>query len=318
MIAFSTNLRPSAHPTPAAPLDGGQQGLTPGRDLPVSESSRPTNMPPRHADTAPLGISPVRTAGSPVRAPKVVVAQHASPLFELVDLTKTRADLSRRRELKFVLTCLDLEPLRRLLEGNGQRQIFNGQVSIVRSVYFDDAQRSACRANVDGLSQRSKLRLRWYDSPLPERECYLEIKWRDNRVTGKYRLQLRSRDELGTLPYAALLDRLAAVVPAVYLPTLLRYPEPTVLVEYRREHFVAPERPLRVTLDYGLVYYDQTGKQRISTAFGRRHEGLVVLEGKLPVGCERELRSFLQPFGARIARCSKYVHGCQRLGLLRE
>ena len=177
---------------------------------------------------------------------------------------------------------------------------------------------SACQANLDGISQRSKLRLRWYDSLLPERECYLEIKWRDNRMTGKYRLRLRSCEAVGTWSYAALLDGLAGVIPTVYLPTLLRHPEPTVLVEYRREHFVAPEQPLRVTLDYGLVYYDQTGKQRISTAFGRRHEGLVVLEGKMPVGYERELRAFLQPFGARVRSCSKYVHGCQRLGLLGE
>jgi len=98
----------------------------------------------------------------------------------------------------------------------------------------------------------------------------------------------------------------------------VKYSEPTLLVQYHREHFVAYERPLRVTLDYGIAYYDQTGKQRICTSFGRRHEGLVVLEGKLPAGHEPALRSFLHPFAARLNRCSKYVHGCQLLGLVGE
>lgn len=99
-------------------------------------------------------------------------------------------------------------------------------------------------------------------------------------------------------------------------PTLLRYSEPTVLVQYQREHFISADRRLRVTLDYGMVYYDQTARQRISTSFGLHHEGLAVLEGKIPIGYERELRWFLHPIAARITRCSKYVHGCRMLGLI--
>jgi hypothetical protein len=44
--------------------------------------------------------------------------------------------------------------LRRLLEVNGKRQVYNREVSVVRSVYFDDARLSACRANLDGLGRR--------------------------------------------------------------------------------------------------------------------------------------------------------------------
>ena len=40
----------------------------------------------------------------------------------------------------------------------------------------------------------------------------------------------------------------------------------------------------------------QTGRRTISTAFPRRLEGLVVLEGKTPLGKEAELRSWLHPF----------------------
>jgi len=242
--------------------------------------------------------------------------RHAA--IEAVDVGSSRADLARRRELKFLLPAAQLDPVRRLLEANGRRQIHNREVSVVHSLYFDDLRLSACHANLSGLGQRRKLRLRWYDDPLPGKECYLEIKWRENQTTGKHRLFLRADEPLGAMPYRTLMARIAAAVPERYWPVLEQYSEPTLLVEYRREHFVAFEQPLRVTLDYGITYYDQTGKQRICTSFGRRHEGLVVLEGKLPAGHERQLRMFLHPFAARLGRCSKYVHGCRMCGLIRE
>jgi hypothetical protein len=163
---------------------------------------------------------------------------------------------------------------------------------------------------------RRKLRLRWYDTLKPAQDFFFEIKWRDNRVTGKHRLQLRSEQPLTSLPYAQIRHNLEAAVPEHLQRELIRYSEPVVIVQYNREHF-ATDDGLRLTLDYDLTYYDQTGRQLISTAFPRRLEGLVVLEGKTPVGREGELRSWLYPFAPRVGRCSKYVQGCCQLGLIR-
>lgn len=89
---------------------------------------------------------------------------------------------------------------------------------------------------------------------------------------------------------------------------------PIVLVQYKREHFVSRDASLRLTLDYGIKFIDQVGKRLISTRYGKKLSGLVVLEGKTPVGREHELRSLLAPLSPRTGRCSKYVHGCQTLG----
>jgi hypothetical protein len=238
------------------------------------------------------------------------------PAFEVIDAGAARADLQRRKELKFTLPQADVQKLRVLLEGNARRQVHNREVSIVHSVYFDDPQLSTCRANLDGLGKRIKVRLRWYDTPRPEEEFYFEIKWRENRVTGKHRFQVRAAEPIGRLSYRTILANLSAALPERCRGALTRYCEPTVLVQYRREHFVSHDRALRATVDYDVRYYDQIGKQFISASFGRRHEGLVVLEGKTPVGRERDLRTLLNPLGARIGRCSKYVYGCQMLGLV--
>jgi hypothetical protein len=237
--------------------------------------------------------------------------------FEVLDSGESRADLKTRKELKFTLPRADVQKLCRVLEGNGRRQIHNNEVSIVHSVYFDDARLSTCRANLDGLGRRNKVRIRWYDSPRPAHEFFFEIKWRDNRVTGKHRLQVRSSQSLEKLSYRTIVEKLSAALPDHCQSMLARYCEPTVLVRYQREHFTAVNGPLRATIDYNICYFDQTGKQFISSSFGHRHEGLVVLEGKMPVGRESELRAMLHPLGARLDRCSKYVHGCQLLGLVR-
>ncbi len=237
--------------------------------------------------------------------------------FLLMDSGETRSDLSSRREIKYAIPQMDVGKLRRLLETNCRRLIHNDEISVVRSIYFDDAQMSACRANLDGLGVRRKLRLRWYDLLSPGRDFYFEIKWRDNRITGKHRLHLRSDRPLSELSYPQILANLEAVIPEHLKLDLLRYSEPIAIVQYNREHF-ATDDGLRITLDYDLTYYDQTGRHRISTSFPRRLEGLLVLEGKTPIGREAELRRWLHPFSPRVGRCSKYVHGCCQLGLIRE
>ena len=237
--------------------------------------------------------------------------------FEVIDAGHSRADLKTRKELKFTLPRADVRKLRSVLAGNGRKQLHNLEVSTVHSVYFDDHWFSTCRANMDGLGCRNKVRIRWYDTPRPMHEFFFEIKWRENRVTGKHRLHVRSSKSLEKLNYRTIVEKLSAALPEHCQSFLARYCEPTVLVRYEREHFTALNGPLRATIDYNICYFDQTGRQFITTSFGHRHEGLVVLEGKMPVGRESELRAMLHPLGPRLDRCSKYVYGCEMLGLIR-
>ena len=237
-------------------------------------------------------------------------------IFTVVD-AETRRDLASRREVKYAVENVDIGKLRQLLDGNCERLVHNHKVSSVRSIYFDDAKLSACRDNLNGLSARRKFRLRWYDSLKPQKDFFFEIKWRDNRVTGKHRLQLRSEIPLCKLNYSQIVRELESCTPEYLIRDLLTYNEPILIVEYKREHFSTRDG-LRITLDYEINFYDQTAKRVVSTHFPQRLEGLAVLEGKTPVGRETELRRWLHPLQARATRCSKYVHGCHKIGLIRS
>ncbi len=239
-------------------------------------------------------------------------------VFRAMDQATSRSDLASRREVKFTLPGADLGKLRGLLSGNCRRLTYNRAVSTVRSIYFDDVRLSACRANLDGVGRRQKVRLRWYDSLQPTRDCFFEIKWRDNRVTGKHRLHLQCDYPLIEMTYRQIIDGLIETLPPQFVGIMLASSEPISLVEYQREHFATDDGCLRITLDYHIAFYDQTGQQYISTSFPQRLHNLVVIEGKAPVGRESELKELLYPFSLRVGRCSKYVHGCKLLGLIRE
>lgn len=248
---------------------------------------------------------------------KSTAKSHTSlPRFTIIDEGNARQDLVQRREMKFTLAAADIGKLRTLLSTSGKRLIHNETISKVRSIYFDDARLSACRANLDGIGQRSKLRLRWYDSMSPSTDFYVEVKWRDNRVTGKHRLQMTSDTPLSELSYREIAGGLARTLPTGYQRFLAMYDRPVVTVEYSREHFASREGAMRMTLDYDLTYYDQTGKHRVNTSFPLRLGGLIVIEAKTQIGQEREVREMLFPLSYRASRCSKYVMGCRKIGLI--
>ena len=244
------------------------------------------------------------------------VGSNATGCFEITDTFSSRADLAKRIETKFSVPGADVAKLRSVLTGSCRPVAHNESVSLVRSVYFDDPRLSACRANLDGLGRRQKLRLRWYDSLRPGTDFFFEIKWRDNRVTGKHRLQMRSERPLAELTYRQILTELEWVLPSRYVPALLTFNDPVVLVEYRREHLHARHSPIRLTIDYDIAFYRQLGKRGLSTAFRQPLCDAVVVEAKTPLTARRELRRLLHPFSARATRSSKYVNGCRTLGLI--
>ena len=246
----------------------------------------------------------------------VIEKEISAGTFHLVGEDASREDLAVRRETKYILPNADVGKFRKLLEGNARRLVHNEPVSTVRSIYFDDALLSDCQANLDGISPRRKVRLRWYDSLTPNDVLFFEIKWRENRATGKHRLELRARQEVRDLSYRKIFDELIDILPPQYIADLIKRSDPIVMVEYRREHFASADGRLRLTLDYDLAFYDQTGKRSISTSFQFPMPDMFVVEVKGPESCQQEVKELLYPFAPRMGPCSKYVHGCCQLGLV--
>lgn len=238
--------------------------------------------------------------------------------MSIVDDGAGRADLAARREMKYVFRQPDVAALRRILQLSCRPIRYAGPVSTVRSVYFDDAVLSNCRANFDGVGLRHKVRLRWYDHVRPADHFFYEVKWRRHRVCGKHRLQIGCATSTTTLPFERTRDALARILPPRYGVHLAREAHAVVLVEYRREHFVQRQSGARFTLDYDLRFYPQLGHRRLSHRFAMRLTDIALIECKSGVGQRHALHGVLSPLRTRPARFSKYVIGCQLLGYVAD
>lgn len=234
--------------------------------------------------------------------------------FHLTEATSVDPTFAGRREVKYLLDRANLDLARELLESRFDRVVFNRPVSIVRSIYFDTHQLSTCYANLKGVGRRHKVRLRWYDQPLPDKDVYFEVKWRRNQVTGKFRSPLALQRPLKEISYQQLQQGLAAALPESSRVYAQLYDQPVVVVEYRREHFSCRDLGLRMTLDYDLVFYDMNGQVRPALGFGVPLPSLALIEAKSVPPAPRNLSRLLRPLAQRVSRCSKYVHGCAQIG----
>jgi hypothetical protein len=221
-----------------------------------------------------------------------------------------------RTEVKFALPRADLGKLETILEVNCRRVSYRNRTSRVVSLYFDDHRLSACRENVDGSSQRAKLRLRWYDDPFPRGDLFLEIKRRRGQASSKERHPLPLATALQSVSIRETAKALARSLPEAPSEALLARPEAIVIVEYERSYFEVAGGALRITLDSDLVFYSQLGGLRPSRRFPVRARDVVILEAKTSVAGEDRIRELLHPLEPRVTRSSKYVLGCQAIGLL--
>ncbi len=221
-----------------------------------------------------------------------------------------------RTEVKFALPRADLGKLETILEMNCRRVSYRNRTSRVVSLYFDDHRLSACRETVDGSPRRAKLRLRWYDEPFPRGDLFLEIKRRRGEATRKERYSLPLAAPLESLSIRETAKTLSRALPEAASVALLARPEAIVIVEYERSYFEAKGEPLRITLDSDLVFYSQVGHLRPSRWFPVHAKDVVILEAKTSVASEDRLRELLHPLQPRVTRSSKYVLGCQAIGLI--
>jgi len=221
-----------------------------------------------------------------------------------------------RTEVKFALPRADLGKLETILEVNCRRVSYRNRTSRVVSLYFDDHRLSACRENVDGSSRRAKLRLRWYDEPFPRGDLFLEIKRRRGQATSKERHSLPLATALESVAIRETAMALSRALPEAAAEALLARPEAIVIVEYERSYFEAKSESLRITLDSDLVFYSQVGHLRPSRRFPVHARDVVILEAKTSVASEDRMRELLHPLEPRVSRSSKYVLGCQAIGLL--
>jgi len=181
----------------------------------------------------------------------------------------------------------------------------------INNIYLDSPGLAAYFQNLDGLADRTKLRIRWYGDLLgPVGKPVLEFKIKRGLVGTKAAYRMK--------PFA--LERgfgFADLRPVLEDPALpesvrmeLAHVEPALINRYRRKYFLSADGHYRITVDTGLEFY------RV-----HRHDNRFLARSTLPDSTVMELKysgdiadlndRITNFFPFRVTRMSKYVSGLE-------
>lgn len=221
-----------------------------------------------------------------------------------------------RLEIKYTLPTSSHHLLRSFLQNRFKQRSFNKTVSHVRSIYLDTHSLQRVEQSLAGLPKRSKLRIRWYDNPLPTDFFYLELKERVGKYNKKERCKFIINRHSDSIEQQCQIDskELAHDISDTLRYQLHKGDIPIVLIEYKRLHFEATHLPIRITLDYEINASRIRRLNPIQVLGKKIPFGVPVLEVKTSPEYEPEIAGLLSPLRLRKSRYSKYLQGCRVFG----
>jgi hypothetical protein len=176
----------------------------------------------------------------------------------------------------------------------------------VNSLYYDTLNWDSLRDNAAGISERSKLRLRWYGSVNKTDHLQLEIKSRRAGLVSKQTEPIDGDFEFdGTLAWPEFKAAISNSSPLFQHETKLVVP--TIVTSYERDYFVTFDNRIRLTLDKSLRYHRvASGDVQFSPAPIGEKVFIIEVKGN-PSEVER-IMDITRKFPLRPGQNSKFVH----------
>lgn len=169
-------------------------------------------------------------------------------------------EINYRSELKYIITNNDFNLLKYRLESllKKDKNVIDGSYKIT-TIYFDNMYRTSYYQVLDGISQRWKYRIRFYNNN--DEYIVLEKKYKINSRTNKTSIRITKQE----------LDKIMKNEIEVSLENHKLFNEfiiklktemmrPIILVEYDRIPFVYDVGNIRITLDYNIGFSKEFDK----------------------------------------------------------
>lgn len=214
-----------------------------------------------------------------------------------------------RLELKFPLDHLAESQARlRLLHSSaGFRSAYPTRT--VNNIYFDSVDRHAVRTNLDGVGERSKVRLRWYGDSTGIANAVLEIKIKSHGAGSKLRQVVPDDLDLSLLNWHELRRALVEISNPAIRQHLEPARQPMLFNTYSRQYFETFDRKIRATIDTDIRSSNQQHSDKPNFALITPALSTIVVELKAPVTEESLLRETASGLQMRADRHSKYARG---------
>jgi hypothetical protein len=180
---------------------------------------------------------------------------------------------------------------------------------IVNTAYFDTLDYRDYSANVDGLSRRSKMRLRWYGSHAAPEAMQVEEKIRHSQI-GTKRVWPVQPFNLESLRWDGLRETLLKRVSPDCAGAMGDFRNPVSRNRYVRRYYESRDNSLRLTVDTKLQLFDVCAGSRIGEGYAKMAT-FDIVEAKIASGQLEDISRIFATFPTRVSRLSKYVLGVQ-------
>ncbi len=184
----------------------------------------------------------------------------------------------------------------------------------VHSVYFDNASLRTGQNNFDGIANRQKFRVRWYDDAGDGKDpLALEVKVKNGRLGWKAMARLDLRPSKLLDQPASRIEKIFHADPAVrdLIPREAAL-QPVMYVTYARSYYLGPQG-IRITFDRNLSFADILRDTHTMEQNHRSYEK-GVLEFKFPPTVRDQASQLMEDLSFYPTRFSKYVTGLSLFG----
>jgi SPX domain protein involved in polyphosphate accumulation len=177
----------------------------------------------------------------------------------------------------------------------------------VQSIYLDTHDGRALEQNLAGITDREKLRFRWYGDKAHRVNGALELKVRRNMLGWKERLELEDSVDAEGVNRARFVAQLAEKANPQWRERLEAGLEAAQWISYMREYYRSADGIVRITVDHDLKAFDQRYRATISRRFPTPVPNVTIIECKTSQDKYDALQEMLNTFPLVIDKCSKFV-----------
>lgn len=177
----------------------------------------------------------------------------------------------------------------------------------VHNLYFDTHDYSAMAEKLAGVSERQKVRYRWYGVSAIPTAGVLEIKRRRNALGDKVSFPVAVAPPAQT--WRAFRAALRAELPPAGRSWFDEHPQPVLANAYEREYFASPDGAVRATIDRDLRVFDQRRSAGVQVLRASPMPAISVLELKFAPEERARVVGQLGALALVAVACSKYELG---------
>lgn len=182
----------------------------------------------------------------------------------------------------------------------------------VNNIYFDSYDWDMLLSHINGVAERSKVRYRWYGQTWTPGNGQIEIKVKQAQLGYKKQqsisLPLSLQEENWRVILSALKENSMGEF-SVLFDSL----SPVLINRYQREYYVSADGRVRITLDYGMEYFEQTHTLKPNTKYKQLARNNVVIEVKAEQIHHQSVADVIAEFPIYTEQHSKYLNGLESL-----